>query len=675
MTIYEKIRLIITCAALACVNNFAIAQYKLDSIQHLPEVLVTENYKDREIRATAPLQILNYKVLSNIAAIQLSDAVKFFSGVTVKDYGGIGGLKTVSVRSLGANHTAISYDGITLTDAQTGQIDLGRFSLDNVNMLSLNSGQSDQIFQPARLFASGSVLNIQTIRPTFQKSRTIHGIASLKMGAWGLFNPSFSIKKKLSDKFALSFSSEWLNSEGQYPYTLYYTPSQSDSSSVEQRQNTDVKNFRLEGSFYAYFSEKQKAECKLYYYQSERGLPGATILYNTKNFSSQRLWDNTLFVQGAYENELSTKWIIKTFAKYNRGYLRYLDPTYLGKDGKEESFYLQQEYYTSTALLYKAFNSLSFSASNDLAWTKLNADAYAALYPTRLTNLTVIAGKYVTEKMLLTSSLLSTLIKENVDTGKSGKNYKQLSPYVSISVKPFSSLDMRLRMFYKNIFRMPSFNDLYYSRIGNPNLLPEKTNQFNLGLTMQFHVNKNIPFISFTADAYHNRVKDKIVAYPTKNIFVWTILNYGKVSVEGLDFTTEAAIRLSENYGIRLNGNYSYQKALNITDINGREYKHQVPYTPRVSGANRIVFETPLCSFAYSMLWSGKRYALNQNYPENRLEAYAEHSMLLSSKYIWNHNTISINIEVLNLLNENYAIVRYFPMPGRSWRATVKYEF
>jgi hypothetical protein len=103
------------------------AQNVADSLHQLPEVVITEKYDDREIRSSAPLQILTKQTLQNLNVLQVSDAVKFFSGVNVKDYGGIGGLKTVSVRSLGAAHTSVSYNGIPLSDAQTGQIDIGNF--------------------------------------------------------------------------------------------------------------------------------------------------------------------------------------------------------------------------------------------------------------------------------------------------------------------------------------------------------------------------------------------------------------------------------------------------------------------------------------------------------------------------------------------------------------------
>ena len=84
-------------------------QQKVDTTHtySIPEITVSDIYQTREVRSTAPLQVFSKDALKNLHALQVSDAVKHFAGVTVKDYGGIGGLKTVSIRSLGAQHTAV----------------------------------------------------------------------------------------------------------------------------------------------------------------------------------------------------------------------------------------------------------------------------------------------------------------------------------------------------------------------------------------------------------------------------------------------------------------------------------------------------------------------------------------------------------------------------------------
>ena len=636
-------------------------------IHHIKEVTVTEKYLNTEVRATAPLQILSAKNIGELNVLQVADAVKYFSGVTVKDFGGIGGLKTVSVRSLGGNHTAVSYDGITLTDCQTGQIDLGRFSLENVDMLSLSNGQSDNIFQPARLFASASVLNLKTLVPVFVFSKNINGKVSIKTGSFGLLNPALLLEGKISKKLTASFGAEWLSANGKYPYLLQ----NGSTFSNEIRQNTDVQNLRLEGTLYANISEKETGYIKGYFYQSERGLPGPTILYNAENSSKQRIWDHTFFTQAHYEKEFSPKWVFQTNAKFNSGYLHYLDPTYQNSEGKLENSYLQTEYYGSTSVLFRAFENISFSASTDGSISSLSADLTSFAFPVRYSWLTAVAAKYVTNQVLATASLLSTVVTETVKNGIATFNPPQLSPYISLSIRPFNHEDFRIRGFYKNIFRLPSFNDLYYSQVGNRALKPEKTNQYNLGLTYSKSIANWLPLLSVTADIYHNDVIDKIVAYPNKDTFFWTIMNYGKVAIDGIDLTAETTVQPWKYIGIVLGTNYSYQRALIVTDPTARDYNNQIPYTPRVSGSAKAGVETPWINVSYSLLWSGKRYAVNQNYAENRLPAYTDQSISIYRNFDLKLFQIHASVEVLNLLDSNYEIVRWFPMPGRSFRATI----
>ncbi|MEI6754287.1 MAG: TonB-dependent receptor [Paludibacter sp.] len=655
------------------VSLWALEADKPDStkIHPIQEVTVTEKYLNSEVRSTAPLQILSAKNIEQLNVLQVSDAVKYFSGVTVKDYGGIGGLKTVSVRSLGGNHTAVNYDGITLTDCQTGQIDLGRFSLENVDILSLSSGQSDNIFQPARLFASAAVLNIKTLTPKFTSLKNINGKISMKVGSFGLLNPALLLEGKINKKLTTSFGAEWVSADGNYPYTLH----NGSIVSTEIRKNTDVQNLRLEGTLYANFSENETGYIKGYYYQSERGLPGPTILYNAESSSKQRIWDNAFFTQAHYEKEFSRKWVFQTNAKFNSGYLHYLDPTYQNTDGKLENSYLQTEYYGSTSVLFRAFENLSFSASTDGSISSLSADLTNFAFPTRYSWLSAVAAKYVSNQLLATASLLTTVVSETLKTGNATNNPPQFSPYISLSIKPFLNEDFRIRMFYKNIFRLPSFNDLYYSQVGNRDLKPEKTNQYNLGFTYSKSIEKWLPLITLTADIYHNDVTDKIVAYPNKDTFFWTILNYGKVAIDGFDLTVESTFQPWKNIGIELGTNYSYQRALIVTDPTARDYNNQIPYTPRVSGSEKIGVETPWINVSYSLLWSGKRYAVNQNYAENMLPVYSDHSISVNRDFKTKHYLIHANVEVLNLLDSNYEIIRWFPMPGRSFRATVSLKF
>ena len=660
---------------------------------NLEEVVVVSNHKGKEGRATAPLQILTDETLKGLNAIQVSDAVKHFSGVMVKDYGGIGGLKTVSVRSLGASHTAVSYDGIAVSDAQNGQIDISRFSLDNVDMVSLSNGQSDQIFQPARQYASAAVLNITTMAPRFDMC-AVNGKVMLRGGSFGLINPSLYVAGKLNKYLSMTASGEWMSAHGRYPYVMHYgntshktppppscTPPKTggeykgDSTSIEIRQNTDVENLRTEMALYGSDSV-QSGYIKGYYYQSERGLPGATIFYNTLNFSSQRIWDRSAFVQGHYERNFNNIVALQLNAKYNYTFTHYLDPMYLGSEGKDENRYTQNEYYVSGSVVYRPTGGLSFNLSQDGVINTLNTDLENFTSPTRYTSLTAIAGKYVNNWVMATASVLITAMKDMMEDGSKEQERFKASPYISIAFKPFKNVDFRVRTFYKNIVRLPTFNDLYYGKVGNRDLLPETTNQYNVGLTFQHSITEYLPLLALSCDVYHNDVRNKIVAYPTKNIYTWTMLNYGRVSITGLDFTGDLEVAPHPDLTITLGATYTYNRALNVTNPTDRDYRHQIPYTPRISGSGKAGIKTPWFSINYSLVWSGHRYAVNQNYKENRVEGYFDHSLSASHEFeIKNKHKIGVNIECLNLTNVNYCVVRYFPMPGRSWRGTIYWKF
>jgi len=639
-------------------------------VYHIGEVMIVKDMRDVEMNSTSLFQLLDRDALKNVNSLQVSDAVKFFSGVTVKDFGGMGGMKTISVRSMGAHHTAVAYDGITMTDCQTGQIDIGRYSLDHVDILSLNIGDGNTIFQPARMFASSGLLTIRTRRPEFEDGDSFHGKASFKAGSFGLLNPSLLLETKLSPLFDLSLSAEAMRADGNYPYKLYYAD---DAYTKETRSNNAVKTYRLESTLFGQFEKGQKLEVKTYYYQSDRGLPGAVILYNP--YSSQQLWDKNFFTQVHYEQDFSSKIVFQVNGQYNRSYQRYLNPDYLGSTGEEDISYHQDESYLSSSFLYKASGKLSFAFSTDGALNQMQSDLYDFSEPCRYTVLADFYAKYLNDWMVMTTGILGTSVHEERASAEAAGDYRKLSPAFSLSVQPFPKKKLHIRMFGKDSFRMPSFNDLYYSAVGNSRLKPENSRQMDLGLTYSVSLGKSLPELMMTVDGYHNMITDKIMAIPTKNIFIWSMVNLGKVDIKGFDLAISVTQSLGKDFSLSAGINHSYQRALDVTDATNKEYENQIAYSPRIYGSGRFSIETPWVNIAYAMLYSGHRYVTGQNLAENDLAGYTDHSVSAERAFKVCGQTLGLKAEVLNLLDKNYEIVRNFPMPGRSYRFGVKVEF
>ena len=338
--------------------SMASAQEQKDSINgkvhQLDAVTVTARRMPAKITSATSVQVLRKEDLKNLGLQNMGDAVKRFAGTNVRDYGGIGGLKTVSVRNLGAAHTAVSYDGVAISNTQAGQIDIGRFSLDNVSNLSLAIGHDDNLLQSARLFASAGVLNIETEKPHFENGRSTFTQVQLRGGSFGYFTPALRHWQKLGDNTRLSVDANYLRADGSYPFSL----KNGSLVTEEKRINSDVESWQGEVNFFHTFQDDSELSAKAYYYKSERGLPGAVILYNSA--SDERLWDENYFAQARYKKVFSSKWSLQAQGKYNYSWNKYEDlgPQYTG--GKQTDTNRQKEYYLSASALYRPNDWLTF---------------------------------------------------------------------------------------------------------------------------------------------------------------------------------------------------------------------------------------------------------------------------------------------------------------------------
>ena len=221
---------------------------------------------------------------------------------------------------------------------------------------------------------------------------------------------------------------------------------------------------------------------------------------------------------------------------------------------------------------------------------------------------------------------------------------------------------------------MPTFNDLYYARVGNRNLRPEIAHQTNVGLT--FSRTYDWGCVDLTADGYYNFIKDKIVAVPT--MFIWKMRNVGQVAMYGVDVTAALRWRLAKWMIFHLSGNYSLQYALDVTDPESKSHMHQISYTPRHCGGGDVTLEMPWVNLTYKVTAVGRRYVLNQNIPANEIAAYADHGLSLNRAFDFGREhgyRVYVGLEALNLLGINYEVIRYYPMPGRSFRLTLKFKY
>jgi outer membrane cobalamin receptor len=643
----------------------------LDSIRHLYEVTVTA-HRDKRGADIIPVQQLKGKELERLSVHSVADAMRYFAGVQIKDYGGIGGLKTVNVRSLGTNHTGVFYDGIQLGNAQNGQIDLGRFSLDNMEALQLYNGEKSDLLQTAKDYASASTVYLQTRKPLFATHKRYNLNVAMKAGSFDTYNPSLLWEQKLTEKLSAQFSGEYMSTSGRYKFSY---AKKNGYDTTEVRRNGDVSALRTEAALFGK-SKDGEWRAKVYFYNSERGFPGASVREEPGKYRHQdRQWDTSVFGQGTFRRNFTNRYSLLLNTKVAYDYLHYLsDPRLDVTTMYTDNHYRQSEAYLSAAHLYQIRTWWQVSLSNDVQYNYLDADLVNFVYPTRWTLLSALSTSLHWDKLSFRMSGLQTYVNDKTRmVGGSAGSKNRFTPALILGYQPLDkgNHDLSLRAFYKRIFRMPTFNDLYYTFIGNKDLKPEYTTQYNVGGTYKRVWEKGLlRSAELRADGYYNEVEDKIVAMPTSNQFRWTMMNFGLCHIWGLDASLRTSWRLGM-LDVSTNCSYTFNRAMDHTDKGSPFYGGQLPYIPWHAFSAIVGLSWRDWAFNYSFIYTGERYEASANIPENYSKPWYTSDLSLTKLVRIKKFTLRITGEVNNVFNQQYEVVQCYPMPGTNFKVKI----
>lgn len=643
------------------------SQHNDSTAKRLEKVIVTDIKNPNTFTGRVPVQSINQQTLRLMNVPSVGDAARYFSGALIKDYGGVGGLKTISVRSLGAASTGIIFDGIQVSDVQTGQIDLSRFSSTFVQNLTLIQGNPSDLPVPARNLAYSSVLMISTntYQPVnFSKSQWK---GELSHGSFGLWQPSAGVYLPLGKDFLLSANAEGLFSKGNYPFQIKNGP----FTENRKRTNSDVTSWQGEMNLTKRFRDSSLWQVKFRGHHSDRGLPGSIIFFNPR--SVQHLWNNDFFLQSRYHKKINAKTTLLLSAKYTQSFTRYKDADFQNGSGGLDSRYNQKEYYASAALSRRVIKNLEAGLATDLSYTTLTANQQNFVEPIRTSLWSSLSLQYKKKLWQAGGILLNTFFSDKTHEAGPAKQVDRLTPALSVNLKPGTASPILIRAFYKETFRMPTFNDLYYNFIGNRNLWPEHNAQYNLGITFSKNYEGKIRRISLSADGYFNQIRDKIIAIPNQNLFNWSMFNLGRVQIKGLDLNGESNVVFSPVLNLFMRLAYTYQTALDITDPASSTYKNRIPYTPDHSGSGMVILSVKNWSAGYGLLFSGKRFAQRSNDPSNLLSSWFTHDFSVSHEIRFSKFRSAIKAGLNNITNRQFDVVRYFPMPGRNFKISISF--
>ncbi len=611
-----------------------------DSVHTLADVAVVG---ERQHYLT-PSQTISGKALADLATSSVADALKYFSGVQIKDYGGLGGLKTVNVRSLGSQHVGVYLDGIRITNAQNGQVDLGKYSLTNMESVSLYNSNRNERLQSASEYASAATVYMQTRRPLATTASVEYG-----NGSFGLNK----LKAYFSLKNAFFADAEWQHSKGNYRFRFR----SASEDTVGTRHNSDITFFRAEAAAF-----HKGLSAHVYFYSSERGLPGPVVRRLSDQWdSTDRQWDRNFFAQASYKN-LWRQFGLRANLKYSLDWLRYLqDPSTNAATMHCDNHYTQQDIYGSVAASWNT-GWLSLTASTDLRWSDLNCNVYRFSYVYRTDSKSLLSAIVSWRGFEANAALLYTHIADHTRGGA-----EPLSRFTPMLTASYKTGRVVVRAFNKRIFRAPTLNDLYYTLVGNAQLRPEYTTQWDLGADYRDS------HLHAAADIYYNDIEDKIVAIPMKCQFRWSMVNFGRVKSYGLSLSA-GYDRQWGKFALSTNANYTCQSDRDRSAPADPEYGNYIPYSPLHSAS--LIADASYCGYSLcaSMLYTGQRFALVSNNADDLLPEWYTVDVKLNRTFALGRHSLQITAECNNLTGSRHEVVKRYPMPGRNFKFTARWS-
>ncbi len=614
----------------------------------MEEVIVEAPYIEKDISNISSRYSIDEASFARLNVFDISSALRRLPGVTLRDYGGAGGMKTISVRGMGSQHTGVTLNGLLIPDIQTGQIDLQQFQLSEIASLSISTNGLSDIFQPARNFSKTAVLAIETQQPE-------GGNVTFNIGSWGLWSPSAYYSHAIKQT-TITLQGGYQQANNNYSFVV----DNGVDTHREHRQNSKTKQGYFSTNILWQPNSTSSLSTTLRLSDNYRQLPGIVHLYTNDN--DERLRDRDLLLQAQYNVSFSPKWKIKTAIRWTLGNQKYHNGQPSG--GIQSEKYLQREYYATASVLFIPIQSLFITYSADYWHNSLRTTLAANPRPKRNSFVQALSAKWNIDRLSFMAQMLSSIIAHE----------HHLSPTIGASYRLLPRREFYIRLMWKDNFRMPTVTEMYYYHLGSQDLRPEKTQQVNLGLS--YHHNKTSLRgleIEISANAYINTVKDKIVSIPV-NMFVCRFLNLEKCVGKGLDGMLHIEYFFSERHSLSITTNYSLQD-MKTRPTNKEFSPSQIAYTPVHSGSSTLAWQNKWFGASTTLLFASATWTTNEHNSGTRIAGYAEWSASIYKNIPIRKTDLGIKCIVQNLLNHNYCIIAHYPMPGRNVNLSLTFKY
>jgi iron complex outermembrane receptor protein len=567
----------------------------------------------------------------------LADVLNKNSALFIKYYSP-GSLATTSMRGMGAQHTAILWNGINLQSCMNSILDLNLLPMFFLDKASIETGAN------AASCGNGAIAGAIILNNEIKENSISYG--ELAIGSFGQLNMGFGASVKLK-KLLLNTRILKRKAQNDFEYFNFFKVNK-PKESMQNNQFNQI-GFMQEASFT--FKNKHTLYFNYWYMETKRQLPSAlgVSLLAKENQDDY----NTLFLI-KHEYKLSSKTNLINKLAYTSENINYFNLFYPDAYNAAKSVITESEFKTQ---LNRSFELLtSINNTYQKAWTdgyRLGIDR----------NLSSIFAK-------LTWSIKSPKLKISFADRQLvyDSKFAPVTPDLGIEFQASKSIKLKSNAAYS--YRLPSFNDLYWQGGGNVNLLPEK------GKKIEASLEYKLKSLKAGLTGFFHHVDNWILWIPSGGASSWKASNAKEIQSKGLEFAMEYKYLINTNSFFKFYGRYQFVESVN-TDVYGADKSligKQLFYTPKQTGIANIQYLFGKNRISLSTTFTGSRYATADNHADGLLSAYSLFNFSLARDFYYKSLKSAVEFTVSNLLNTNYYVFENRPMPLRNYQITFKFN-
>lgn len=594
---------------------FWLQSYAQDTIEYLDEIRLA----DVKLKSNSTGQFV--KTVDS-AALQrseplLTNVLKFHSPYFFRE-NGYGMVSSVSVRGTGASQTAVVWNGININSQFTGQTDFNTINAAAYDAINVRPGGGSVVY------GSGAIGGTVHLHDDFQFNGANSQRLNIGYGSFETYSANYSGNFS-SDQTAIKIKLSGIDSQNDYPY----------KGTDRSNTNGDFSNYSLNASAAHWIAKDHLLKIYSSYNKGDRGFSGTMNIpsnskYLDRNSRNLLEWK---YLKGRWSSSLKTAFL------------------------KEEFRYFENR--DREAFTYGDAKTAIFKYDLGFKWNRSNRIHFIADH-TRIDG----KGSGITDNNRQTTGL-AVLYNGRTDNLQYEASFRQEftpnfgSPLlINIGSEYRFSENYQLSANFSRNYRIPTFNDLFWSSGGNADLHPERSVQGEIGQSI------SLKKVSFRLNVFYISIRDLIRWVPSEE-GIWKPENTDEAENYGLEFFADFATKIGKNQ-LEMHSTYAYTKAIDLANQN------QLIYTPLHKATLTGTYQIGNLEIFFQSLYNGKIFTSSDNNYE--LAGYYLADFGAGFPLLKKPAT-KLQIQANNIFGKEYQSMPSRIMPGRNYKALLTINF